>query len=267
MTAREQRLVFGEVAGAYDDVRAGYAADIGERIFAYVGGRSPVVEVGAGTGKATGMLLAAGVAVTCIEPDPQMAAVLRARFGDRVDLVDCGFEDWVPPPGGVPLICSAQAFHWICAELRWRRAHDALTDGGTLALFGHGYGFVDAGLRQEINTVYGRVAPELLNPDDDVATAPEEHWFHVEMVGSGLFTEITSTLISSVVPYPTARYLTLLATFSNHRMLPAGRRERLHAGIAEVVDRRAGVVEVRLDTLLTLGRRAGCRRTNVGPDC
>ncbi|MDT5038842.1 MAG: hypothetical protein QOE03_4027 [Micromonosporaceae bacterium] len=267
MTAREQRLVFGEVAGAYDDVRAGYAAHVGERIFTYVGGRVPVVEVGAGTGKATGMLLAAGAAVTCIEPDRRMAAVLRARFGDRVDLIDCGFEDWVPPPGGVPLICSAQAFHWVRPERRWRLAHDALTGGGTLALFGHGYGFVDAELEREINAVYGRVAPELLNPADGVELAPEQHWFHVEMAGSGLFTDIASTLIESVVPYPTARYLTLLGTFSNHRMLPAARRERLHAGIAEVVDRRGAVVEVRLGTLLTMGRRTGCRRTNVGPDC
>jgi SAM-dependent methyltransferase len=267
MAAREQRLVFGEVAGAYDDARAGYAADIAERIFAYAGGRWPVVEVGAGTGKATAMLLAAGAAVTCIEPDPEMAAVLRARFGDRVDLVACGFEDWVAPPGGVPLICSAQAFHWVRPDTRWRLAHDGLTDGGTLALFGHEYRFVDRDLEREINGVYGQVAPELLNPADGVDTAVEEHWFHAEMVGSELFTDVASSLVESVVGYPTARYLTLLATFSNHRMLGAGRRERLHAGIAEVVDRRGAMVDVRLTTFLTLGRRPGCRRTNVGAGC
>jgi len=51
VTTRAQRLVFGEVARSYDDVRAGYPAEVGERVFTYAGGRYPVVEVGAGTGK------------------------------------------------------------------------------------------------------------------------------------------------------------------------------------------------------------------------
>jgi SAM-dependent methyltransferase len=266
MTAREQRLVFGEVARSYDDVRAGYPGTIGERIFEYTGGLVPVVEVGAGTGKATAMLVAAGATVTCVEPDPAMAELMRAWFGRRVEVCVCGFEDWPPPPGGVPLICSAQAFHWVDPATRWRRAHDALAPGGTLALFGHGYGFADGVLEQQINTVYDQVAPELRDDPAQRPRAPEDEWYHVDMVASGLFEEVTSTWIESVVPYPTSRYLTLLATFSKHRMLPAERRERLHEGIGAVVDRAGGVVEVQLTTLLTMGRRAR-RRTNVGPGC
>jgi SAM-dependent methyltransferase len=267
VTAREQRLVFGEVAQSYDDARAGYPASIAEQIFGYAGGRLPVVDVGAGTGKATAMFRAAGVPVTCVEPDPAMAAVLRASFGDRVQVRPCGFEDWTPPAGGVPLLCSAQAFHWVTPDLRWRLAHDALAPGGTLALFGHQYAFADGDLEEEINAVYRRIAPEIADPPDAAPTMPREHWFHVEMAGSGLFTDVASTAVTSVVPYPTRRYLTLLSTFSNHRMLPAERRERLHDGIGAVVDRRGGVVGTKLQTLLTMGRRPGCRRTNVGPDC
>jgi SAM-dependent methyltransferase len=255
VTTRERRLVFGEVAQDYDDVRAGYPAAVAERVFGYAGGRFPVVEVGAGTGKATAMLLAAGATVTSVEPDPAMAALLHARFGDRVRVDVCGFEDWTPPAGGVPVICSAQAFHWVDPDVRWRLAHDALAPGGTLALFGHEYAFADPDLEEKINDVYRQVAPELLDDPAEHPDTPEENWFHVEMAGSGLFTDVTSTMINSVVPYPTARYLTLLGTFSNHRMLAAERRERLHAGIGEEVDRHGGVVRVRLDTLLTVGRR------------
>jgi SAM-dependent methyltransferase len=270
VTTREQRLVFGEVARSYDDVRAGYPAEIGERIFAYTEDQVPVVEIGAGTGKATAMLVAAGAAVTCVEPDPAMAGLLRARFrassGGRVDVHLCGFEEWPPPPGGVPLICSAQAFHWVDAATRWRRVHDALAPGGTLALFGHEYGFADSGLEDQINIVYERMAPELRDDPSQRPATPEENWFHTEMVGSGLFEDVTSVRVESVVPYPTGRYLALLATFSNHRMLPTERRARLHDGIGAVVDRAGGVVEVHLKTLLTMGRRAR-RRTNVGPGC
>jgi SAM-dependent methyltransferase len=258
VTGREQRLVFGEVAQAYDDVRAGYPAVIAERIFGYVGGRCPVVEVGAGTGKATGMFLAAGAEVTCVEPDPAMAAVLRARFGGRVRVELCGFEAWAPSAGGVPLVCSAQAFHWVDPRVRWQLAHDALAPGGVLALFGHAYGFADDALARAVHEeAYGRLAPELLDPAGDARalSGPEDGWFHVDMAGSGLFTGITSSHVESVLAYPTGRYRRLLGTFSVHRMLPEGRRERLHDAIDEVVDRHGGVVRLRLDTLLTMGRR------------
>jgi SAM-dependent methyltransferase len=202
VTEREQRLVFGEVAQDYDDVRAGYPATVAERIFGYAGGRFPVVEVGAGTGKATAMLLSAGATVACAEPDPAMAALLRARFGDRVRVDLCGFENWTPPAGGVPVICSAQAFHWVDPGMRWRLAHDALTPGGTLALFGHEYAFadLDLDLEEKINDVYRRVAPELLDDPAEHPDTPEEQWFHVEMAGSGLFTGVTSAMTDSVVP-------------------------------------------------------------------
>jgi SAM-dependent methyltransferase len=256
VATRQQRLMFGEVAGDYDDVRAGYPAEIADRIFGYTGGLVPVVEVGAGTGKATALWAAAGAAVTCVEPDPQMAQVLRRRSADRVRLRLCGFEDWAPPAGGVPLICSAQAFHWVDPQVRWRRAHQALSAGGVLAVFGHAYVFADGALADAVHEqAYARVAPELLRDEPDRPDTLEESLFHQEMTGCGLFADVTSTLVESVVEYPTARYLTLLGTFSDHRMLPPTRRERLHDAIGEVIERHGGVVRVRLDTVLTMGRR------------
>ncbi|MCW2638909.1 MAG: hypothetical protein JWP76_1215 [Dactylosporangium sp.] len=101
------------------------------------------------------------------------------------------------------------------------------------------------------------MAPELLPDPADVPDTPEAARAHREMAGSGLFTEVGSTLVESVVEFQTARYRMLLNTFSIHRMLPAQRRARLHDAIGEVVDRHGGVVSVRLDTVLTMGRRRG----------
>jgi SAM-dependent methyltransferase len=257
VTTREQRLVFGEVARDYDDVRPGYPAELAERLFGYAGGAVPVVEVGAGTGKGTALLLSAGARVTCIEPDPAMAEVLRERFGGRVRVEPCRFEDWAPPPGGVPLICSAQAFHWVDADVRWRHAHDSLSPGGVLAVFGHGYAFADDELARAVHEeAYARVAPELLADSADEPGTPQESWFHREMVASGLFDDVVATSVDAVLEYPTARYRALLGTFSKHLMLPAWRRQRLHDAIDAVVDRHGGVVRVRLDTVLVLGRRS-----------
>jgi trans-aconitate methyltransferase len=108
---REQRLVFGEVAEEYHELRAGYPAELVDAVFDYAGGTpSHVVEVGAGTGKATAVFRPRVAAMTCLEPDPAMAAVLRRTHPD-VRVEQLGFEDWGPPSGGVPLLICAQAWH------------------------------------------------------------------------------------------------------------------------------------------------------------
>jgi hypothetical protein len=192
--------------------------------------------------------------MTCVEPDPAMARVLRTRF-PGVEVAACRFEDWVPPAGGVPLLTCAQAWHWVDEATRLELAHAALAPGGVLALFGHQYGFVDAGFEAELNKAYARYAPELL---DDPATvpAPTAHWLTVELAGSPRFTDVEERTFQRVEPYPTQRYVRLLNTFSPHRMLVPQRRERLLSGIAEVVDAHGGVVHTQLETVLALGRRA-----------
>ena len=245
---REQRLVFGEVADEYDAVRAGYPAALVEDVFRYAGGvPGRVVEVGAGTGKATAAFRARGVPVTCVEPDPAMAAILRARHPD-VEVHGCRFEDWQPPQSGVPVLVSAQAWHWVDPATRRELAHRALVPGGVLALFGHEYAFADPHVEAAVNAAYARHAPELLHDPD--------RWMHAELADTPLFTDVTTREYESVVPYPTAAYLSLLSTFSPHRMLPEDRRATLLHAIGEVIDAHGGVLRQRLETLLVLGRRA-----------
>jgi trans-aconitate methyltransferase len=251
---RHRGLVFGEVAADYEDVRAGYADELVTAVFDYLG-RVPehVVEIGAGTGKATEPFAARGVPMTCVEPDPAMAQVLRGRFPD-VEVVVSRFENWIPPAGGVPLLICAQAWHWMDEATRLDRAHAALTPGGVLALFGHQYKFADPAIEVRLNEAYARHAPELL--DDPQKPAPTLHWLAAELAGSALFTDVEQRTFHRIVPYPTRRYVRLLNTFSPHRMLPADQRDRLLADIAEVVDAHGGVLLTRLDTVLALGCRA-----------
>ncbi|GAA2580593.1 class I SAM-dependent methyltransferase [Dactylosporangium fulvum] len=256
---REQRRVFGEVADAYDDVRPGYRAEILDLITTYAG-RMPrtVVESGAGTGKGTVLLRSLGVPLTCVEPDPEMAALLTRRFDgdDRVSVVVSRFEDWNPPPGGVDLLASAQAWHWVDHTRRTRLAAEALVPGGVLAVFGHDFGFADAGLRAAMHAVYLQHAPEIADrPGRPVHTLHPGAFDPEELRGSSWFTDVEEQQVETVVSYDTARYLTLLSTFSPHRMLPEQQRSRLHRALADLVDARGGVVEQKLTTGLWLARR------------
>jgi len=249
MTSRQQRLVFGEVAGEYDAVRPGYPDALLEVVLDYAGGRpARAVEVGAGTGLATRLFAPACGALTCVEPDPEMAAVLSARFaGTEVRVEVSGFEQWRPPAGGVDLLYAAQSWHWVDPVRRWDLAHDALAPGGVIALFGHRYEVADEAIRADLDDVYRRLAPSIA---DDAAFPVRPYGFDIERA-----TDLRREELVWTVPTSTRDYLRLLATFSSHRMLDDDVRERLWAGIGEVIDVHGGVVGQQITTGLSLGRR------------
>ncbi|MCP2327110.1 hypothetical protein HDA40_005617 [Hamadaea flava] len=256
VSERVQSQVFGEVATDYDDVRPGYPVEIADRILAYAGRRpAAIAEVGAGTGKGTEVLRTLDAPITCVEPDAAMAGVLRRRFHDDefVAIEVSRFEDWPPPADGVDLLASAQAWHWVSHQTRTRLAAEALAPGGVIALFAHDFGF-DEDTATAMQNVYLKHAPEIahgvpanLHPDvfhpDELRTSP-------------LFSDFEQQEVIRVVPFPTPRYLRLLSTFSNHRMLPEQRRSQLHEAIAKLIDGRGGVLHQQLTTGLILARRA-----------
>lgn len=76
---------FGAAAANYDRYRPRYPEQLVDDVVAMVPGRR-VLEVGAGTGIATAAFAARGVSMTCVEPDPEMAAVLSAKLAGVSDL-------------------------------------------------------------------------------------------------------------------------------------------------------------------------------------
>ncbi|MEU1757237.1 pentapeptide repeat-containing protein [Micromonospora matsumotoense] len=185
--------------------------------------------------------------VTCVEPDARMAAVLAARFPD-VEVVVARFAQWSPPPGGVPLLACALAWHWLDPATRNRQAHDALTPGGTLAVFAHRYDYVDPAHAAAIRAAFESVDPV---PHHD---QPED-WFHADITASGLFTDVRSVALRRPVPLTTAGYQRLVDTFSPQLRRPLELRDRVRAAIGVAVDGFGGTVTLDLRTTLVLARR------------
>ncbi|MEV0811033.1 class I SAM-dependent methyltransferase [Micromonospora sp. NPDC050200] len=240
--------VFGEVAGSYDEARPGYPPAVAEAILAYhreVPRR--LVEVGAGTGLATALLAGLGAPVTCVEPDPRMAAVLAARHPE-VEVVVAPFEEWTPPPGGVPALACAMAWHWLDPATRCRRAHDALAPGGTLAVLAHRYDYVDPAQGAALRAAFESVDP-------DRRTDPREGWFGEEIAASGLFVDVRTESLRRPVPLTTAAYQRLVSTFSPQLRRPPELRERVLAAVGAAVDGFGGTVTLDLRTTLVLARR------------
>jgi SAM-dependent methyltransferase len=257
-------LPFGAVASMYDDVRPGYPPAILPAITDYHGGvPASVAELGAGTGKATELLvrLKAGeqrdpddgreVPVIAVEPDPRMSAVLRAKF-PAVNVVTSTFEAWSPPPGGVELIACGLAWHWLAPDTRNRLALDALSPGGTLAVFAHQYRFAAPAAERRIEAAMLAVG--------DVDAKRSDHWIFDDIAGSGLFADVTEQVFHSAAEFTTERYLKLTRTFSPFRRRPPEQQSAYLAALRQALDDLGGAVTLELETALILARRPGRAR-------
>lgn len=122
---------FGPGAQDYDRYRPGYPDDA---VAWFVPAHATrVADVGAGTGKLTGSLLARGLEVDAIEPDDAMLAVLRTRHpAARAHLA--GADALPLPDGSVDAVLVAQAWHWFPYADALAQARRVLRHGGWLAL-------------------------------------------------------------------------------------------------------------------------------------
>ncbi len=126
---------FDAAAVAYDRYRPRYP----ERLFddiVKLGELKPgasAIEIGAGTGIATGPLIGRGLQVIAIEPSPGMASIAREKFGSNARFVNGRFEDW-PPTESTQLIAAFNAWHWVEPDKGVSLAGRLLSPGGSLAL-------------------------------------------------------------------------------------------------------------------------------------
>lgn len=138
MTVRirpEAEVGYGRTADAYERGRPGYPAGAVCVLARELGLRAgaTVVDVGAGTGKLTRLLVPTGAEVVAVEPVAAMRAVLTAEVpGARV--VDGTAEDIGLPDGSADAVVAAQAFHWFATHAALAAFARVLHPGGRLGL-------------------------------------------------------------------------------------------------------------------------------------
>ena len=126
---------FGDVADAYERARPLYPDAALAELAARCGLRAgtPVVDLGAGTGKLTRQLVALGADVIAVEPSAGMRARLAAAV-PSVRVLDGTAEDIPLPDVSVEVVAAGQAFHWFDTRRALDEIARVLRRGGWLAL-------------------------------------------------------------------------------------------------------------------------------------
>ena len=164
---RDHGRVSSTRSPSYDRHRPAYPDVLVDRACegAGIGPGAAVLEIGCGTGQLTRSLLARGLRVTAVEPGQR----LIARACDQLDgvgdvqFVNARMENASLPRAQYSAVFSASAIHWIDPDVSWRKAADALVDGGSLALLSY-FGLDDprsADDQQALRAAMATVAPEL----------------------------------------------------------------------------------------------------------
>ncbi len=127
-------------AGEYDRYRPTYP----ETLFTLIGAelglpeRPEVLDVGAGTGRASIAMARLGWRVTAVEPGEPMLDVLRAGASAAevaVHTVQATAEETGCAPRSVDLVTAAQAFHWFDRPAALTEMARVIRPGGGAALF------------------------------------------------------------------------------------------------------------------------------------
>jgi SAM-dependent methyltransferase len=254
--------VFGEAADLYDRFRPSYPDRLIDEVVALAGldGRSAVLEVGAGTGKATALFAARGIPVVGVEPSGEMAEVARRNLSSfpEVEIEQSDLEHWDSGGRRFPLVLSAQAWHWVEPSVGYTKARDLLLPGGWLAVFWNRFVWESSELHEEMKDVYHSAAPELtraggMHPSNLCPDAEADWEGEIAAVPGLGAAEIRHYEWERT--YSTGEYVGLLGTASDVLLLDEATRSALFAAVSEVIDTHGGANRMAMRTQLCLARR------------
>jgi SAM-dependent methyltransferase len=122
---------FGAVSDHYDEYRPGPAPTALDWLLEPAS--RDVLDIGAGTGALTRLLVARGLRVTAVEPDRRMRRTLAGRVADA-RILDGAAERLPVADASQDAVLAHSAWHWVDAERAVPEVARVLRPGGRLAV-------------------------------------------------------------------------------------------------------------------------------------
>jgi SAM-dependent methyltransferase len=245
-------LHFDAHADVYDRARPPYPAALWARLSdeGLLRRGTRVVELGPGTGQATGPLLQAGASVTAVEPGGALADRLRRRWPEATVHVATA-ESVALPPSAFELAVAATAVHWFDLGVVLPKLHRALVPGGHFAVWRTAFGDPSVAVspfRERVAAITGRRAGEPPRPGP--GELDTEAWAG-RLTESGHFTPTLVEHFHWDIELRTDQVRDLFTTFSNWNAAEVDEAARA------VDDLGGRVVEHYVTPLIVLERAVG----------
>jgi SAM-dependent methyltransferase len=229
---------FDAWAPAYDAYRPGYPPELFDTIASRLelGGQPRVVDLGAGTGRASIAMARRGWRVTAVEPGRPMLDVLRAQAAHekvQIATVEASAEATRLDPASVDLAVAAQAFHWFDADRALAEMSRIVRPGGGIALFWNVRDASRSALVADYHQLLNAhgVGSETHTPGDRDLTTRRR------LVSSATFDAPSFVQIPHLVEMSADAFVGLAFTSSYVRVLPAEAQRSLGDALTRLVER------------------------------
>ena len=265
MIDEKRRVSFDSAALMYEEVRPSYPDPLIDDIIKYseLNSDDCILEIGAGTGKATAMFASRGQSVIAIEPGKEMAAIAdkKFEFSSKVQIHRSKFEDWDNQGKHFGIVAAAQSFHWINPAIKYQKSAEVLKPNGYIALFWNTAYGLDREIWKQLSAIYQdyfqneqpfylHEQAEPLAPNKNIEASIAKR--NKDLNNSGRFRKSKTFIYDWTQEYSRPAFLKLLNTFSDHRILDTYIRDKLFFKIGAYIDNLGGSISYPYRSVLHL---------------
>jgi SAM-dependent methyltransferase len=199
-----------------------------------------VLDLAAGTGKLTRLLVPSGARVVAVEPVHEM----RLALGERVRGIEvlAGTAERIPlADGSVDAVTVAQAFHWFDAAVALREIHRVLAPGGGVALIWN--------LRDERQPLQAALS-KIIDPLEQDTPNPKQRDWSTVLAAGDLFERTERVVFEHAQRVDEPTLVDRVLSISFVATAPAEVREDVERRVRELA---RGAAELAYTTELYLG--------------